>query len=492
MSYTPNDGTTQITGPIGAFGELVVEELHPRVQIDAVYGIHGTDAQTFTNGTGASAGASSGLFEVDCGTDVGGYGTVRSERLARYRPGQGIRARFTAMFSGGEANYLSGAGMFTSTDALWVGYSGATFGLMRRIPGTAEIRTLTITGGATGSGTIGVELNGVTTNVSIGGALSAAATAETIAQETFTGWTVSATGAVVTFLSQSVAVLAGAFSFSAGTSGATATGPTQVQAGTANDIATGFVAQTSWNIDVCDGTGPSGINLDPSKLNVWQIVLPYLGAGAITFSVMDPVTGRFQPVHRIPYPNANTTPNAGNPTYRIGWFSASLGSTTSYTVKGASGAIFVEGERRAFRDPAAYARTATSVSSEVALVSIRDNSVFSSVTNQREVDPHTITAGVEGSKPAVIRVYKNATLSGVPAWTSQGSDSCVDYEGTNGLTVSGGLLVAAVAIQGGSSAEIELHELDLRLQPGDTLTVTGEISGGAGNNITAAVTWQEH
>ena len=490
---SPTGGVdVKIRGPVSAFGDLVVAPMSPRIQIDAVYGIVDTDVQTFTSGTGAAATASGGLFVTTSGTDAGGYGTIRSERIIRYRPGQGFFARFTAMFDAGVASYLGAAGLFTATDGLWFGYLGTAFGLTRRLPGAAEIRTLTITTGATGAGTIAVTLNGASTNVVIGGALSAAATAQAIAATAFTGWYATATSAAVTFLATAVEVKAGAFTFAAGATGSAATGGVvQVVAGAANDQTTHFVAQTAWNLDRMDGTGPSGYTLVPGNLNIYQISVPYLGAGGATFSIVEPVSGQWVDVHRIQYPGAYQVPNAGNPSFRIGWFSASLGSTTSRTVKGASGGGFVAGEVRPFRSPFGYARTATSVSTEAAVLSIRSMRSFKSVTNQRELVPHSISIGVEGTKPCTIRVYLNAALSGTPAWVATGTDSCVEVEPSNALTASGGTLITATAVAGGGTVDIELHELDVRMAPGDTLTITATITGGAGSNVSVGASWEE-
>lgn len=467
----------------GAFGESIVAMLEPRVQIDAIYGIQTKDHETYTNGTGAAATAAAGLFVATSGTDVGGYGTVRSRRICHYRPGQGLRARFTAAFDEGVASYLSGAGAFNATDGLWFGYNGADFGITRRIAGSHEIRTLTITGAATGGGTIVVTLNDTAFNVTVGGALTTAEVAETIAQTTFTGWRVTAADSVVTFQAESVAAMAGAFSFAAGTTGATATGPTQVVAGAANDQDTYFVAQADWNV-------APAFDIDPAKLNVYQILIPYLGAGPIAFQVMNGATGLFETVHRVDYPNNFTVPSAKNPSYRVGWFSASLGSTTSKTVKGASGALFNEGPRQALRDPDAVARTATSVTSEVSVLAIRAANVFSATINQREIEPLIVSAGLEGSKPGVVRVYLGGTLSGLPAWTAADGTS-VESEQTNGLTLTGGSLIAAKALAGGGEAEIRLHEFGVRLQAGEMLVVTAEVQSGAGSNVSVSASWLE-
>ena len=59
-----------------------------------------------------------------------------------------------------------------------------------------------------------------------------------------------------------------------------------------------FVSQDQWNIDTMDGLGtsmnPSGVKLDVTKGNVFQIQTQYLGFGGILYSVENPRTGFFQ------------------------------------------------------------------------------------------------------------------------------------------------------------------------------------------------------
>ena len=131
--------------PVSAFGELVTITPSPRIQIDAVYGILSTDHEALTDGSSGSAVASGSMFTVSTGTTIGGYGVLRSRRLVRYRPGQAVRIRFTAKFDVGVANSLLVAGALNAEDALFVGYSGTSFGLLRRIAGAAHIARLTVT-----------------------------------------------------------------------------------------------------------------------------------------------------------------------------------------------------------------------------------------------------------------------------------------------------------------------------------------------------------
>ena len=472
-------GSIGIQPQSGAFGEAIVAELEARVQIDAVYGIQDSDALATAGGAGSGATGEAGLFVTRCGTDVGGMAQIVSTRLCRYRPGQGIRARFTAEFDAGVAGWRGLAGVRSVTEGVHAGYNGATFGVFCVIAGAQEFQTFTITAGATGVGTIVIELDGVSVNVPIGGALSVEATAATIAAVAFAGWTVTAAGAVVTFVAEAPEVKAGAFSFAAGGSGATAT-VAQVLVGAPNDYDLHFKPQADWN-------GEPVPWFDPSKLNIWQIVIPYLGGGSPTIELRHPWEDRWVLIHTYNRPNLFEIPNARNPTYRIGWCSTSISSTTDLRVRGASGAVFVEGKARPMRHPHAFAKTALSVTTKVVIAAIRNRCTFGGIVNMREMELGVINASIEGTKPGIVRIYLDGTISGLPLWEEVGPDSCADTMSTAGLAHTGGHLIGAIG-----RGEIDLAKLAVRLNPGEQIVITGEVDGGGGGNITSAAGWLEH
>jgi hypothetical protein len=65
------------------------------------------------------------------------------------------------------------------------------------------------------------------------------------------------------------------------------------------------VIQSSWNIDKCDGTGPSGYNLDLTKMQMLYIDYSWYGAGAIRFGFKNQ-RGEIIYAHRIPNANLRT------------------------------------------------------------------------------------------------------------------------------------------------------------------------------------------
>lgn len=106
------------------------------------------------------------------------------------------------------------------------------------------------------------------------------------------------------------------------------------------------VAQSAWD-DPLDGTGESGMTIDLTKLNVFEIRFQYLGGGKITFHVEDDSTGDFVEFHKILYANLNTSPSTHNPNFHFFVYANNKATTSNLVVKSASYAYFVEGKTEA-------------------------------------------------------------------------------------------------------------------------------------------------
>lgn len=465
---------SDVSGPLSAYGELRSASLHPLVQVDAVEGVVGTDTEALT-ATGGSAAAAASLFTCGTGTSVGGYGVIRSRRTGRGLPGQGYVARFDAAFSSPAALGLQIAGAFTATDGLFFGYSGTTPGILRRIAGAQEIRRLTITVGTGGAETVTITLNSVPFTVSISGVESTTKLAQSIAERVggYTAWSFyEQIGATVTWVQSTPAAAAGTYSISS--TGTAAGSFAQIQAGAANDSTTGFVAQTAWNGDrmTAGSQNPSGVTLDWSKLNTFEILYGH-GSGAITFRVMLP-DGRFTTVHTIQYPNSALVPNLLNPTLRMGWVAASLGSSTALYTYGTTGAIFADGKGHSVRDPYAADVEVTATVTETVALAIRVGTVFASKINQRIAKIHSLGGALETSNRLVtIRAYVNPTLTGTVNWGYVDStNSTVEVATPSSVTAAGGRKIEVATVPTGSPVHLDMENMDVRLELGDTLVLT--------------------
>ena len=479
-----------------AFGSLSVSQSRPEVQIDAIYGLRDkTDTEVISATGGSAVAENTGTgteFKCSTGTNVGGYGLVRSKRSTAYRPGQGMIMRWTARFSDPVNLGVQRAGGINAENELSFGYNNTSFGIFKRANGALEIQTLTLTGGAGGSETATITLDGVAYSVNLTSG-SAAHNAYEIANDSDfapgSAWIAWQNGDTVTFLAQSTGDKTGTMSFSSASAAGTLV---ETRAGRAP--VDEFIEQANWNVDTMDGTGPSGMTLDPSKGNVYEIKLQYLGYGAISFFIEDQSTGHFQPVHVIEYSNANTSPSVSNPSFKIGWFAASLGSTTDIATYGASGFIGVEGEQQPRRLPDAQVADKAGVGTSFTnVLTIRNRRTFADVVNLSEILPSNVEVAVDGTKISEYQVILNADLGGEPNWIYEDEDhSIVEYDttGTTATLGSASQLVLAGVLGKTSTVSSILLDYDLHLVPGDTLTVAVKTTSGS-TDAAAAMTWLE-
>jgi hypothetical protein len=127
-----NSLVVTVVEPRGAFGAMDVSEDTPTCQVDFVYGIN----INLTSNTTASGGLVqwyNGMANVATVASTSSSASLLSKRYVRYRPGEGVKARFTAMFTTGLAGNTQLAGLASGTvDGLFWGYNGTSFGIMYR------------------------------------------------------------------------------------------------------------------------------------------------------------------------------------------------------------------------------------------------------------------------------------------------------------------------------------------------------------------------
>jgi hypothetical protein len=334
-----------VAGQVSAFGEPLAISPTAVVQLDAIYGTTTDVIQTYHNGTGSSSGSVSGVFQVESGTTQGGYGVLRSKRFVRYRPGQGVVARFTAAFTTGVAGSLQFAGFANQENRVAFGWNGNRFGVVRSSGGKATILLMTITTAPNATQTATITLNGVAYTVTLSNTTAAHAVTDIVERVGgYGGWLLQQTDGALLWLAPSLGPMNGTFSFTS-TGNATATF-TVKQTGVAQTD--NWTYQEDWNVDKLDGTAnidtnPSGMTLDHTKLNVYQIAMRWLGVGVISYAIEDQASGTMVYVHREHYTNQHTTPHVDNPSFKITYGAYNTTNTTNLTVRGASMYGAIEG-----------------------------------------------------------------------------------------------------------------------------------------------------
>lgn len=466
-----------------AFGEGLVAEITPVFQLDGIYGFDSNKFEQYTAFGGTTS--LSKEITVSTSTSAYSYAVLRSKRAVRYRPGQGAMCRFTAAFSSGVAGYTQRAGFFTQEQALQIGFNGTQFGILRQNGGKAHIHEFEITTGATGAETVTLTLSGTayTANVTSG---TPEENAVEIASNTFAGWLIEQEGAKIRFLNENVGANGGGFSISSATLVGT---ETALQDGTAH-VET-WVYQNDFNIDKLDGTGPSKVNLDLTKLNVWQINFRWLGAGEIRFAVEDPNNGDIIFFHHIHYSNRETTVHLDNPSLKVGYVVADLGGAggSEVSVSGASMLGAIEGKIVPINYPVAargYRSGGMNTTNTIYhLLTVKNPIVYNNKINTRELLVRKVSAlaSIASSGPGTMFVYINPILSFDLSFQGFSQAKAALYSTTN-ISIDGSLNtpIAAFSVTSAAPQTIELSDLRLTVPPSSCISI-GFISG---DNINTA------
>lgn len=479
-----------LKNPVAGFGEVLVVNQTPVVQIEALHGIQTDVHETFTgpSGTATVKDDHGGKeFHVTSGTAVGGYGIIRSRYVVRYRPGQGARLRFTARYGTPQPNTAMRAGGVNLGTELSFGYNGETFGLLYRTAGRPEIRTLTVGTPAAGNETLTITMNGTAYTVTV-----TAGTVEHNAYEIAGNATIANAYNIkqneADVVAQALAVGPQTGEFSVTSTGSFAA--TFATIGVGVVVSDTFISQSAWNITSLNTTTDAFI-LDPTKGQVFEILYQYLGYGEILYACENPETGRFVQVHKIKYANAYTNPSLETPSLKLGWFAASLGNTASVEMFGASGFGSVDGPLVPLKNPVGHANTKTGIDTNLTnILSIRVRTTFNGYINLDEVFPDVFSVATEGTKTAIAELHLNATLGGEPNWKYHNeTNSIVEYD-TSGTTVTGATEIISLALGKTDSKVIDLRNYNIKLVRGDVLTVAAKATSGT-TEVTSALTWTE-
>lgn len=246
-----------------------------------------------------------------------------------------------------------------------------------------------------------------------------------------------------------------------------------------------WVFQENWNVDRCDGTGPSQFFLVPQKGNVYSITYQYLGYGAILYQIENPKTGKFIPVHLVHYAGSSEVTHLENPHMP---FQASIYAISdsipdaTYSLSIASWAFMTEGKIEHFAPRFAVDNYQSTVpggvsETERAMLLLKHPEVDNSSSSQVGVFIRKISVGLDAGSGnvTIINVRINPTLtSRVPRWETVSYPdspmlSCTSTLGNTGnsrddiqrMVVSGGVLIATKSSSGDKTYEIDMSNYEL-------------------------------
>jgi hypothetical protein len=259
------------------------------------------------------------------------------------------------------------------------------------------------------------------------------------------------------------------------------------------------VTQANWD-DPLDGTGESGITMDFTKLNVFYIQFQYLGAGPIYFWTEDPDTGVPFRFHTIKYGNTNTTPSTYNPNYHMTFYADNGATTSDMIVSTASYGYFIEGQTELIEvhQPqfSSEQLSKAAVTTETAIFTIRNKATYPTASpkvNYIDILLEHISASLEVAAAANIgqvRLIKNATLGGTPAYADINATNSVVEIDVAGTTVTGGRTLFVLDLAGKNAANLaDVLPYKFIVHPGETITAAGTSASAA--TIKSLLLWKE-
>ena len=487
-------GATETATARSAFGETVVVPITPVVQLDALYGLDTNDFDVFNfNGT---ATTENNTFKVGADdSNANSYGVIRSKRFVRYRPGQGALARFTASFTAtdgvGPTGFTQRAGFFNQEQALQIGFNtDGKFGILRANGGKAHIQELEFS--ALADGDVTVQINGTSfAAVTVAGGSVADNIAALVAglqqQVLFNAlYVVEYEETKIRFLATSLGPQNGTNNVTSATS-VTFTSAS-LQEGLAQTET--WIYQENFNLDTLDGNGPSGVLLDHTKLNVYQINFRWLGAGEMRYAVENPINGDMIFFHHEHYSNQYIVPHLDNPSMKIGYVAANLSGGTgtgSVTVRGASMLGAIEGELVITTNPQALTASRSSLNTANAvfhMLSIKNKLIYQNKINTRDILIRSISSACAATagQPATVYVYSSPNIGQNLLWQDTGEFNTTLIAKNAATITNPPQPIAVFSLAAGGPLNIDVSSLNIKIPPQGYLTFGISSTG----NMTAA------
>lgn len=213
---------------------------------------------------------------------------------------------------------------------------------------------------------------------------------------------------------------------------------------TSGSVVDSAVAQASWNIDKMDGTGPSGITLDVTKVFIVVVDLQFLGMGRIRVGF--DINGVLYYVHEFLNANILTVPYMQTATLPVQALMTCTSTAAPASMKFKCASVISEG---GFLDNAGFTfstpeGTVTAASgARTHLVSMRPRTTFNSLVNREYIRLEDFNLIVTGNNPIFYELVIGATFSVAPTWANVNTtNSSVEY-GTGGTfsSLSSGIVI---------------------------------------------------
>lgn len=265
---------------------------------------------------------------------------------------------------------------------------------------------------------------------------------------------------------------------------------------------TTYTPQASFNIDKLDGTGPSGVTLNPLFGNTYAIQYDALGYGQATFLIMTPQASGatqgfaiddFSVVHRVWFANTSTSLSNVNPQFPCTAVSTNTTSTTATAVSVAGFCAFIESDiRNTLMHSIDGYRSITSITL-TPILTLFNKTTFNGLTNTSTVLIREINVALTGgTRNLVLFAIRDPTLASLGTLVDVSTASCVSYSISATATITAGTGVSVFCTTAFSSHQRhDVSSLGIYISPGSYLCFAARLSVNGTDNTTVTAVWSE-
>jgi len=263
------------------------------------------------------------------------------------------------------------------------------------------------------------------------------------------------------------------------------------------------VAQTNWNIDKMDGTGPSTLTLDITKAQILWMDIEWLGLGSVRMGFV--INGRFIPCHVFHHANLISSTYITTGSLPLRYEIENTGATASNSkLKQVCSTVISEGgyelrgAQQAIEIPIGTPYDLTTASTYYPIISIRLKSTPNRLDAIVILTALSLLAITNNANYSWKVVASGTTTGGT--WTSAGADSAVEYNLT-GTSFAGGRVLASGFLNGSNQGStpvdilkealftFQLERNSFTSTPSELTLIAAADTNGA--DIYASLDWEE-
>lgn len=201
-------------------------------------------------------------------------------------------------------------------------------------------------------------------------------------------------------------------------------------------------SQASWNLDPMDGTGPSGVTLDFSKVQILAIDYEWLGVGRVRFGFV--IDGLIIYAHEVLHANSGSSVFMSTPNLPVRYSIENGGSGAASTLEHICATVITEGGL----EPTGIVRSVSTAGTHVdanaadtlyAVLGVRLKSTHLAKT----VTVRQVTVLSETNDNFEWSVWLNPTVASTFTYSDESNSAVQTAKGATANTVSGGYLLAS-------------------------------------------------